>query len=262
MLCPRSRSHHHGCRAVIHCGSVAGSDCAVFLENRFQIAQRRSAAVFARAFILLKQHRGFAFFLCRQFHRDNLALEAAFLPCLYGLLVRAHGIFVLLLACNAIFLRDVLARHAHVVVVVNVPEAVIHDGIDDLRIPEPIAFTRLREQIRCVCHGFHSACHNNLSVAGLDGLGRQRHGFQSRTTNLVDGHCPDSIIQSTTQRRLARGILSQRPELALEITAEDDLFAQTGANTQQHKEPGFKIGVGRECTEHADGVLLLLFQIV
>ncbi len=59
---------------------------------------------------------------------------------------------ILFLARDAVLLGDVLAGHPHVIVVVNVPQTVVHHGVDDLSIAEAVAFARLREEVRRVGH--------------------------------------------------------------------------------------------------------------
>ena len=66
--------------------------------------------------------------------------------------MRVHGELVLLFTGYAVFFSDVLARHAHVVVVVNIPEAVVHHGVDDLRIAQSVSFASLRQEVGSIRH--------------------------------------------------------------------------------------------------------------
>ena len=92
--------------------------------------------------------RSFALLLRRNLHGDDLAFEMAFLPRLHCLAVGIDGELVLLFAGNFVFVGDVLAGQPHVVVVVNIPKAVVHNRVDDLRIAEAVSLARLRQQIR------------------------------------------------------------------------------------------------------------------
>ena len=123
--------------------------------------------------------------------------------------MRVQRELVLLLARDAVFFRDVLAGDAHVVVVVNVPQAVVHHGVDDLRIAQTISFARLRQKIGSVGHRFHAAGDDDGTVFGLDRLRRECDCFQSGAANLVDGHGTYLRRQSAEDCGLARGILSQ-----------------------------------------------------
>ena len=108
-------------------------------------------------FILVEDHRGRALLLRGNLDRNDLRLEAALLHRRDRLAMRVHGKLVLLFARDAVLLGDVLAGDAHVVVVVDVPQAVVHHGVDDLRIAEAISLARLRQKIRRVGHGLHAA---------------------------------------------------------------------------------------------------------
>ena len=123
--------------------------------------------------------------------------------------MRIQRELILLFSRDAIFLRNMLAGDAHVVVVVNVPKTIVHHGIDDLCVAQTISFARVRQKVWCVCHRFHSASYNNRTVAGLDGLRAQSNRFQSGTANLVDGHGTHFRRQSTENRSLSRWILPQ-----------------------------------------------------
>ena len=123
--------------------------------------------------------------------------------------MRVKRELVLLLAGDAVFLRDVLAGDAHVVVVVNIPQAIVHHGVDDLRIAQTISFARLRQKIRGVGHRFHTAGDDDGTVFRLDRLCRECDCFESGATNLVDGHGTHFRRQSAENCGLTRGILSQ-----------------------------------------------------
>jgi len=89
------------------------------------------------------------------------------------------GEVVLLFASDAVFFSNVLAGQAHVVVVVNVPQAVVHHGVDQLSVAETISLASIRQKIRCVGHGLHATGDDDGAVSGLDCLRRERDCFQS-----------------------------------------------------------------------------------
>ena len=64
---------------------------------------------------------------------NDLVLEPAGLLRRLGLVLRGDREFVLLLARDLEFAGDVLGRHAHVVAVEGVPEAVLDHGVDEAR---------------------------------------------------------------------------------------------------------------------------------
>lgn len=82
-----------------------------------------------------------------------------------------------------------------------------------------------------------------------------------------DHHARTLITVSQPEDRRRRdnpnhGILSERTKLALEVSTKNDFFEQAGENAQQHKDPRFEIGVGRNGSEHAQRVILLFCQVV
>ena len=90
-----------------------------------------------------------------------------------------HRELVLLLAGDAIFLCDVLTRDAHVIVVVNIPEPVMHHGVDNLRVAETISLACLGQKIWSIRHRFHPARDDNGTVPGLHRLRCKSDRFQS-----------------------------------------------------------------------------------
>src|SRR5580704_18099631 len=123
--------------------------------------------------------------------------------------MRVHRKLVLLLTRDAVFLRDILAGNSHMVVVVDVPQPVVHHRIDDLRITQAISFSCLREQIRSVGHRFHSARDYDGTVFGLDRLRCEGDCFESGAANFVYSHGTYFGSETTEDRRLPSGILAE-----------------------------------------------------
>ena len=92
--------------------------------------------------------------------------------------MRVDRKLILLLAGDAVLFGNILPRHSHVIVVINIPEPVVDHGVHDLCIADTIALARLRKQIRRVGHRFHSARDNDGAVPGLDRLGCEPHSFE------------------------------------------------------------------------------------
>ena len=67
------------------------------------------------------------------------------------------GVFVLLFARDPVLLGNILAGVAHVIVVVNVPQAVMNHRVDDLLIAQTESFARVRQKIRSIGHALHAA---------------------------------------------------------------------------------------------------------
>ncbi len=88
-------------------------------------------------------------------------------------LVRLDGERVLVGAGDPLFLRAELGAVAHVDVAVGVPQAVMDQGIDHLRVAQPVSLARLGQQIRRVAHRLHAARHHHVVLAGGDGVARR-----------------------------------------------------------------------------------------
>ena len=116
---------------------------------------------------------------------------------------------VLLLPRDAVFLGYQLARNAHVIIFVNVPQAVRDHRIENFLIAQPKPASRALQQVGTVRHGLHPARNHHFRLAKLNRLRRQRYRFQSRSANFIDRHCRNARIEPTAQRRLPRRILSQ-----------------------------------------------------
>src|SRR6266571_1715075 len=194
-------------RAVVRAGSIAGRHRAIFLERGFQLGQRFQRRVFARRLVVLDDD-GLAFFL-RNFDGQNLRLEEAGLPGAHSLLVTFDGEAILLLPRDAVFFGDQFTGHAHMKIFVRVPKAIVNHRVDQLTIADAIPGARLRQKIWAVRHGLHAAGHHNFRFAELHGLRRERHRFQSRAADFVDGHGRNARLAAAFERRLARGILAE-----------------------------------------------------
>ena len=123
--------------------------------------------------------------------------------------MRVEGELILIFARDAVFLGDILASNPHVVVVVNIPQAVVHHGIDDLCVAQAISLAGLREKIRSIGHRLHAAGDDDGSVLCLHSLCRKSDRFQSRATNFVDCHGTCGRRESAVDCGLTRWILSE-----------------------------------------------------
>src|SRR6185312_9589784 len=118
-------------------------------------------------------------------------------------------VLILLFARDAVLLCNVLASVTHVVVVIGVPQSVVHHGVDNLAVSEAITLASVRQKIRSVRHALHTSGDDDLRVARLDGLLSQSHRFQSRAAYFVDGCRRYSRGQSAAECRLTCRILTQ-----------------------------------------------------
>src|SRR6185369_12381736 len=119
---------NQGSGAIVYAGSVACRDRAIFLECGFQSTQAFNRGVFAWRFILVEDHVGLTFFLRWNFNWNDLGFEAAFFNGRDCLAMGVHREPILLFARDAIFFGNILARDAHVVIVVNIPKPIVDHG--------------------------------------------------------------------------------------------------------------------------------------
>ena len=152
----------------------------------------------------------------RDLDRHDFGVEDAVGDRLPGTGVASHGEIVLLGPAEVILLGADLAAGSHVLVAVDVPEAVEDHGVEELTVAESIALAGFGEQVGRTAHALHAAGDDQRRVAGADRLVGEHDGFQARAADLVDRECTDGIGQTGEDRRLAGGILAQaRPQITL-----------------------------------------------
>jgi len=74
-----------------------------------------------------------------------------------------------------------------VLVIVDVPQAVLDDPVSDGPVAEVVALPGLLKVVGYVGHALHATSHHDVAVAKHDGLSRERDGLHPRGADLVDG---------------------------------------------------------------------------
>ena len=120
------------------------------------------------------------------------------------------GYFVLFLPGYAVLRGDILGGKAHVVVIENFKEAVVHHQIYDLTEGHihAVSPARLGQGIGGVRHVFHAARDDDIGIAGLDNLRGQRDGLHTGGAYLVDGDGVGFLGQPGVEACLPAGILA------------------------------------------------------
>src|SRR6266571_6710196 len=83
-----------------------------------------------------------------------------------------------------------------------------------------------------------------------------------------DNHHSRSLVAVTETENRGGGddpnhsMPPERAELALQVSAENDFFKESGANTQQDKESSLKVRVGSDWPENADGIIGGFLQVM
>jgi hypothetical protein len=222
----RGSDHERGC-AVVDAGRVSGRDRAALAEGGLEPGQGLQRRVLARRFVHRERHR--LALLGGDGHGQDLVLELARLDGGDGLAMALQRERVLLLARHAVRLGHDLAAAAHVVVLVGLPQAVVHHRVDQLAVAEAHPFPRLGQEVGRVGHGLHSARDHDVGVAGRDALRGEHHRLEAGPADLVDGERADLVGEAALQRRLPRGCLA---EPRGQDVAHDDFVHAAGVDAR------------------------------
>ena len=99
-------------------------------------------------------------------------------------LVALRGVGILRLSTDAVLFRAFLGADPHVVVIVDVPQAVVDDAVQDAAVTEPEARPRLWEVVRRVRHALEAAGRHGPPMTERDALSGEHHRLHARGTHL------------------------------------------------------------------------------
>ena len=136
-------------------------------------------------------------------------------------------------AVYAVFLGHVFGGDTHVVLVVDVPQAVHDHGVHHLPVTHALAVARAVEHVRRSAHVFLSTGNHNFAVARGHRLRSQHDGFETRAANSVDGQAGNSVRETGLDDRLARRVLADTSGQHLTHDDFTDLLS-IQARTLQH----------------------------
>ena len=190
-------------------GALPAVTVPSFLNAGFSARSTSMRGVLARRFVHGEQLRRRALLLRRQLDRHDLVLEAALLDRSDRLAMRVDGVLVLLFARDAVLLGDVLAGVAHVVVVVDVPQAVVHHGVDDLAVAQAIALARLGSRYGALVMLSMPPATTISELPVWIACWPSATAFSPEPQTLLMVMAATADGQSAAERRLARRILSQ-----------------------------------------------------
>jgi hypothetical protein len=134
---------------------------------------------------------------------------------------------------DRVLFRHVLGGDAHVVLVVDVPQAVDDHGVDHPGIAHAEAVARAIQHVRRQAHRFLAAGDDEIGVAAGDRLRAQHGGLEARAAHLVDGHRGHHVGQPGLDRRLARRVLAHAGGQHLTEDHVGDLLGLHAAPLQQ-----------------------------
>ena len=170
--------------AIVETRRVARRDGpAILLERR---PQRGEFALVQLVVALVARDDRVAFLPLHR-HWGNLLVKFALLPRGLGASVGLHGVRVLLFPRDVMFPRRLLRTHAHVELIVNIPQPVLDEAVLELHLAERRLLRRALQVVGDARHALHAAGDLGLGEAELDVLGGEDDGFQAGGADLVDG---------------------------------------------------------------------------
>ena len=228
-------------RPVVDARGVRRGHRAVLVEGRLEALHRLDRRAMARILVVGEHHGPLA---RGHLVGNDLVPEAARLLRGLGLVLALDRELVLLLARDRVFLGHVLGGDAHVVLVVDVPQAVDDHRVDQLRVAHAKAVARAVQHVRRRAHVLLAARDHDVRVAAGDGLRAQHRRLEAGAADLVDGHRRDHVGQAGPDRRLARRVL---PDAGREHLAHDDFGDLVGrdARALQHLPDDVRAQPGR-----------------
>ena len=120
----------------------------------------------------------------RHGNRHDLLFEQPQLQGLGRFLLALQGKGVLIGPADLIFFRHVFGRFTHRVAADGIEQDQL---VHELPMPQPVSPTGFGQEITGIGHVFQTSGHQDLRVAGLDGLGGQKDRFQGTTAGLGHG---------------------------------------------------------------------------
>src|SRR3984885_4335053 len=210
--------------AVVETGSVGRGYGSVLGKGGLEFRHRLVGRAMARIFVGVDNDVALA---RRYSHRRNLVLEPAGLLRRLGLVLRADGEPVLVLAADLPLSRDILCGVAHVIAVKGVDEAILQHGVDEFHLSHFDAAPQIGG-VGGKRHRFLAARDDDLGVAAGDLLHAERDRAQTAAAKLIDTESRLLLGNASLHRRLARRILTLRrgedlPENHLVHVARVDL---------------------------------------
>ena len=110
---------------------------------------------------------------------------------------------------------------AHVLVAVGIPQAVVHQGVDELAAPEPQAVANSCREIGRLTHALHAAGRDQRNVAAAQVVRRRHDGPHGGSTHFVEGDGAGRLRTAGTERRLPGWCL---PDSGRQHTTHVDLL--------------------------------------
>jgi hypothetical protein len=142
-----ARAHDHDGRGpVVDATGIARRHAARFVEGGLEAGQRLGARLAVDVLVGVEQHR--IALALRDADRDDLVLELARVLRRGGFLLASQRKCVLHFARDAVRTGDVFGGDAHVVLVVDVPQAIDDHGVDHLPVAHALTLATAHQDVR------------------------------------------------------------------------------------------------------------------
>lgn len=122
------RHQHHGRRAIIDAGCIAGGHRTLLVEGRLQLGERFKRGAGANIFVLIDDNIALA---RGDGEGNNFVGKATGLLGGFGLLLRTGGKGILLVTGQLSLTGDVFRRNPHVITVEGVRQAILQHGVHE-----------------------------------------------------------------------------------------------------------------------------------
>jgi hypothetical protein len=161
--------------AVVEARRVSCGHCAILGKGWLQLGERVERR--ARTDIFIQFDDNVAL-LAADCEGDDFFLKPARLLRRFGLVLRGECEFVLLVAAQLPFRRDILGRLPHVIAVENVGQAVANHGVDEFEITHLAAAAQMGAMLR-QRHALLAAGDHDFGIAIGDLLHSERYRAQA-----------------------------------------------------------------------------------
>ena len=160
-------------------------------------------------------------------------------------LLAGQGQGVLHLAADAVGFGHVLGGNAHVVLVVDVPQAIDNHGVHHIPVAHALAVAAAHQHVGRGAHVFLAAGNDDFAVPIGHRLGGQHDGLEARSAYRVNSKRRCFFGYTAFHQRLARRVLARTGGKHL---AHDDfahlIGRQAGALQQIANDRGAQLGGG------------------
>ena len=140
---------------------------------------------------------------------NDLILELAVCHCLLAFLLAFRRKSIELFTGQLPLFRYVLGGDHHVVIIECIPERILDHEVNQLAVIHTVAVTAVHHRVRTLAHVFHTACYDDVRIAGDNHLGSHVDAVESASADNVDGYGRAFNGESRFDRSLTGRVLAK-----------------------------------------------------